>query len=442
VLDLAPTDPLLSGFILVVVGLTAITAIVLVALSRDPSPFLAWMVGATAGFDFLQVAHVHAFAFACGLFLLFAARRQEPLKLGAVSWLGASALLLAATSQVGSLVNSQTLALQLIAMAAAASIVALGTDQASRERMLKGLLAVCTFGALVAVGQRSGLVPYTPFHDSAGITRVKGIYHEPDWLGLFSAIGLVIAFRLRVRHLWLVAAILSFGLFLSLARAAWLALSVAVVVGYAARLWTQRDQEIIARNRKTIAVLGVLATLLVAADGGLRSNIESRIDGATSQQIDVSVAARHQQQASLRHLIDMAPWYGLGLSAAGRVQVSGEIQSDGRSRNNVASNWILGWLVDAKYLALPMIGLLLTLALRNAARLTGPLLGLVLINSLFSNAIMLPIAWLAVGLAIAELPSCPRAVSGGWKVATSPVEPARTARSSRGSSGPRTATTW
>ena len=107
--------------------------------------------------------------------------------------------------------------------------------------------------------------------------------------------------------------------------------------------------------------------------------------------------ARNQQLESLWHLESIAPWNGLGISASGRVGVSGDITWIGQADNNVASNWVLGWWVDGKLLAVPLIALFVCAALIRANRVSGRILLLVLISSLFSNALYIPIAWLALG---------------------------------------------
>jgi hypothetical protein len=128
----------------------------------------------------------------------------------------------------------------------------------------------------------------------------------------------------------------------------------------------------------------------------------SRLEGASTADLDVSARARQQQLTSLRELEAIAPWNGLGLSASGRVGVSGDITYIGQADNSVASNWILGWWVDGKLLALPLIALFIGAAVVAARRVSGRVLLLVLVSSLFSNALYIPVAWLALGACLAD----------------------------------------
>jgi hypothetical protein len=56
----------------------------------------------------------------------------------------------------------------------------------------------------------------------------------------------------------------------------------------------------------------------------------------------------------------------------------------------VASNWILGWWVDGGLLAIPLILLFAWAALTRLTTTSGLVLLAVLVNSLFSNAMLIP----------------------------------------------------
>jgi hypothetical protein len=166
-----------------------------------------------------------------------------------------------------------------------------------------------------------------------------------------------------------------------------------------------------------VAVAGTAAVATLAVLGtGFVGALGQRVSAAGTVS-DPSTVTRQNQYRGLEHLASIAPWHGLGLSAAGRVNTSGSIfygnpagatapvGAASGGPDVVSTNWILGWWVDGKYLALPIIGLLIGLALANVRRTSGLVLLLVLVSSVFSNAILFPVTWLAVGLALAELPA-------------------------------------
>jgi hypothetical protein len=153
-------------------------------------------------------------------------------------------------------------------------------------------------------------------------------------------------------------------------------------------------------NGRIIVLAAVIVTAVAIAVPALSTSVVNRLTAGGANQL--SVHTRSAQIASLESLSSHAPWHGLGLSAAGRVGVTGKIIA-GPAKNSVATSWILGWWVDAKYLAIPIIALLMGLALRNIGRASGLLLGMVLLNSFYSNAVMEPLTWLVVGLALADV---------------------------------------
>lgn len=149
------------------------------------------------------------------------------------------------------------------------------------------------------------------------------------------------------------------------------------------------------------AAFAAVAIIALASIPKLQLNLTDRLFPSISDiSTDISAQARVQQNDGLNYLANTAPWYGQGLSASGRVGVSGILYLD-NSVNNLGSNWLLSLWVDGKFLALPIIGFLLYFAIRFARHLPGQLLGLVLINSFFSNALFQPITWLLLGLTLA-----------------------------------------
>jgi hypothetical protein len=269
--------------------------------------------------------------------------------------------------------------------------------------MLWGLFGTCTLAAVIAVGQKLGAIYYTPITDANGLVRVHSIYTEPDWLGLFSAVGLLLAFLLPFqghrKTQMLLGAFLLAGLLLSGARVSWAAFTIVFIVMLVGLRHVDRRA---LNNGRIIVLAAVMVTMVAIAVPSVTTSVMNRLTAGGANQL--SVHTRSVQLASLESLSSHAPWHGLGLSAAGRVGVTGKIIA-GPAKNSVATSWILGWWVDAKYLAIPIIALLIGLALRNIGRASGLLLGMVLLNSFYSNAVMEPLTWLVVGLALADVVS-------------------------------------
>jgi hypothetical protein len=380
----------------------------LLATHRKAPVALEYVLGASAGLYGAQIAKVHIFTMLCVLYLIVG---RGPVKRPAgpsLVLLAAAALLVLSVPLAGS-VNRPTLALSLTALALGSVLIARRATRGSALRMLWGLFGVCTFAAVIAVGQKLGLLHYTPIVDANGLVRVHSIYTEPDWLGLYSATGLLLAFLLpfqgRRKTQLLLGAFLLASLLLSGSRVSWAAFAAAFIVMLLGLRGTDRRA---LNNGRIIVVAAVMVTVVAVADPALSSGVIARITAGGANQL--SVQARSAQRVSLESLADHAPWHGLGLSAAGRVGVTGKIIS-GPAPNSVATNWILGWWVDAKYLAIPIVALLIGLALRTIGRASGLLLGMVLLNSFYSNAVMEPLTWLAVGLALADLVKLPAAES-------------------------------
>jgi O-antigen ligase len=193
-------------------------------------------------------------------------------------------------------------------------------------------------------------------------------------------------------------------LLLAAARAAWLAVVVVAIVGYVVGKVTRRSGRTKTeplRGGFRMAVGSIVVVLIaLAVSPELSDSLQSRIAGVSGGRTEVGAMARQQQNNSLLELESLAPWTGLGLSASGRVGVSGRIGYIGTSKNNIASNWLLGWWVDGGLFAIPIILLFLGAAARRVTVTSGLLLGIVLVSSLFSNATLIPISWLALAMCL------------------------------------------
>jgi hypothetical protein len=390
--------------ITMVVAAIVVSGIVFVWWSQGTEA-LEYAIGGAGALAFVQVGHVHLFTALCGVYFVFGARKVRAR--GAQATLLVLAVgILALSVPLSSGVPNPTLVLQLLALAASAAVIAMKANADSRLRMLRGFVVVSAVGALVALGQKIGMVPYTPVVDSSGVSRPPSFDREPDWLGMFCAASLIILVRVEMRFSRVLSALLCIGLLLAMARAAILGL---IVVGalmlVVDRIWPSDRNDVRRPRRRRRILIGTAAAalLVLAVSGATRNAFISRINGAIyPNQNNPSVIARQEQQRGLEALQARAPWHGLGLSAEGLVGVNGALVSADRS-SAVASNWILGWWVDGKYLAMPLILFLVGLALRDIRGPGGALLGVVLINSLFSNAMFFPITWLAIGIVISEL---------------------------------------
>jgi hypothetical protein len=361
------------------------------------------MVGATAGLQNAQVGSVHVFCVAVAAWLTFGVfwKRHEPARRGWPLAIVLCAVPLAATVLTGQMVNSRLIGIQLLLLAGMAALLAAYVGREDLRPLMWGLLAVTTLACVVAVGQYAGAVPYKEF---MGTRRPIGLYEEPDWLGMFSAVGLFLAYRLKIggRRRTPVIMLHLAVLVLAAARAAWLAVLVVGVLGFVVvRITERRDSEWSgsrANRWRMGAGIAVVVIAAVVVSPSLRGSLQDRLSGLSTSRPDVSAMARQQQNTSLLELEAQSPLTGLGLSASGRVGVSGHITYIGKADNNVASNWLLGWWVDGGVLALPLIMLFLVAAARRLFATSGMLMAVVLISSLFSNAMLIPIAWFALGL--------------------------------------------
>jgi hypothetical protein len=387
-------------FELLAVGAALLLGLLLLALGRSPRTITAALVGATG-------ASVHLFTLAVLLWLCFTrpfGSRQWPRVLGLMTSTG----LLAVTVLYGDLVNSPTLALQLLALSGSAALIALRAEARDAAVMMRAALVVITAGAMVGLLQVVDLVPIETWHtDISALGRPIGIWPEPDWLGLLAAIGVVLAWRLPLATTARTVSLTINGaaFVLAFARAAWVALAVSIAIAVIAQLFTARRNAADSGGRRgALLALALLATLALTLSPNLRSDLIRRVETLTTTTADdVSGQARLQQTQGLLHLAESAAPFGHGLSASGRVGVSGNLYLKVDYGNNVASNWLLGLWVDGALLAIPLMLFLILLAARAVASPVGQALVVLLINSLFSNALFLPVTWMLVGLTMATL---------------------------------------
>jgi hypothetical protein len=374
----------------------AVIVTVVLLTSADTRVMLSVVVGITGGLQTSQVGKVHYFCIAVVVWLLLGPLRERhgPVQTGVPLLLPLSVGALVLTAWTGSMVNSPTVAVQLILLAVAATAFAIFGHADDVRAALLGLLLVTTYASAYGLLQFVGILPHELFE---GQNRPIGIYVEPDWLGMFSAIGLLLSFHVRRVGLRYTAATVNLvAVLLAGARAAWIALLAVALIG----VLLARRVPAAERPRGAWRLTGFLLTsgaVLLAALPELTAFLVTRLEGVSSNELDVAANARQQQVDSLRHLESIAPWNGLGLSASGRVGVSGGITYIGHADNNVASNWVLGWWVDGKLLAVPLIALFVCAAAARANRISGRILLIILISSLFSNALYIPVAWLALG---------------------------------------------
>ncbi len=390
-------------------------ALVLFAVSKSRRQLCAQLVGGSGALIAVQVGSVHVWSAAVLLWLVFT-RSSDSRQWPRVLSLAGAVVLLMTTVLHGDLVNSATLALQLAALAGGGALIALRAQPRDVDAMMRAALVVITIGSLIGLLQVVGVVPIDTWHsDISTIGRPLGIWPEPDWLGLMAAVGVLLSWHLEVSPKLRVAAFVIniAAVALSFARAAWVALALAIVATVIAQLFSRQRRTETRKGRRAAVVTLLVATLLgLAASPVLREDLARRVEtltSATASEDDISGRARILQTESLLQLAETAAPFGHGLSAAGRVGVSGALYLKAESGNDVASNWVLGLWVDGAYLAVPLILFLVLFALRGSAIPAGQMLLLVLINNLFSNALFQPVTWMLLGLTMLALaPKDPR----------------------------------
>lgn len=365
-------------------------------------------VGSAASLVNLQFGSIHVFTILIfGWSLLQLSRRVS--MTFPITFLLLTVAFVATSVIAGDLATNPLLAVQMLLLATSAVLLALFTTSAERLTVMKGALGMIVLSGSYGIGQLAGIFPsreHVLHLDVSEIGRPSGFWPEPDWLGMYCAIGLVLAWRLPLARWQRVIALPICGLMwvLSFARAAWIALIVTAIVGAIV--------VVISRNGKAKHGRGRIAALVVTAAAlaapiyflpSLTDNLIVRLQRTlTVRQDDISGEARLQQLDGLWYLARHSPWHGHGLSAAGRVGVSGNLYLDeAGSANSVASNWVLGLWVDARLLAVPFILLIFALTVFCLQHTAGQVLSIIIVSSFFSNATFVPIFWLAVGLCLA-----------------------------------------
>jgi hypothetical protein len=388
-----------------------------VAILTHPArrTILSFILGVSAGLVGVQIFRIHAFTLLAAVWVCLPEGRANRTSVKHLALMISSALLLASTTLLGDLVNSPTLALQLLALAGSAAIVAARATRRDAAAMLWGLLAISTIGSLVGLLQVFKVIPTDLWHlEISSIGRPTGIYPEPDWLGMFAGLGLILSWRMPMsRRAKVMLCLINLSVFvLAMARAAWVALAVSLAVlavfVLVDRLGGVRGRSARAARRGRAAAVAIAVLVAAAALSTLPQlqedlSVRASTMFGTVQEDDISGQARIRQNDSLMTLAQSVPVYGHGLSAAGRVGVWGQIETAAEAGNNVASNWIIGMWVDGAFFAVPLILFLAGLAFLRTRTVAGQGLLFCLACSLFSNAVFFPVTWLLVGLAIVAL---------------------------------------
>jgi len=397
-----------------VIALCVLAVAILLTMARRREA-LTFLVGISAGLFGIQLFDVHVFTILLLIWTVTSPQRVTNKAIAFAVTIVISASLLALTAFTGDLVNSPTLGLQLVAMAVSAGLLILKSTSRDIQVMLFGLLATCSAASAWAVLQVAGIVPTELFHlNVSAAGRPNGLYPEPDWMGMFAGIGLVLAWRLPLGSTLRIALFTMNGLafVLAFARAAWVAVAVSVVAALVltwivesrARRNGEQSKQTRTGGRKrallAFAGAGFIAIILLPS---LADDLILRLSRTlVAHESDVSAQARVQQNDSLAFLAQTSPWYGHGISSSGRVGVSGIIDY-GEARNNVGSNWVVSMWVDGAWLSVALIALLIGVSIVCARSIPGQLLVIVLLNSFFSNVIYQPVTWLALGLSVATL---------------------------------------
>lgn len=369
----------------------------------SPRSVVLVLLGFTAGWREMQIAGVHLFTLTA--VLLFVMSRPSKIRhraLPPMVMLYAAALV-ASTAVLGDLVQNPKLAAQLCLLTGSAVLIYLSVTVADISRVLSGFVAAATLSSLVAVGQEFGLISYTAYTDESGLARPIGLVGEPDWVGYFAAASLLILILSRWTGylVWASMAINGFALMFSFARAAWLALLVPLLVVVA--LIVVGDSLFQASKPRVLGAVAALPAVVAVAWVTLGDTFPTRVLSIIdSSHHDANARHRLEQMDTLWSMAASSPWYGRGLSASGGVAADGTYRGAATS-NSVASNWLLGLWVDARWLAVPLALALVAVALGACRAAPGLLLMGALINSMFSNVLFSPVSWLWVGLSLAIL---------------------------------------
>ena len=426
----------------------AIAILISIKHRRD---VLTFLVGASAGLFGVQVFNVHVFTVVLLVWAFTSPRKVMNKDLALAAVIVVVSALLAVTAITGDLVNSPTLALQLLAMAVGAALLIFRSAIRDVGIMLYGLLTVCSAASLWAILQVAGIVPSELFHLNVSASgRPAGFYPEPDWLGLFAGIGLVLAWRMPVKPALRALIFSANGLafVLAFARAAWVAVGASILAVVVVTLITRSKEDrdvpgldVLPRSGRFLSLAAFIGAVVVAlvALPSLASDLVTRLSRTlVADAADVSAQARVQQNDSLALLAQSVPWYGHGISTSGRVGVSGIIDY-GDAANNVGSNWVASMWVDGAWLSIPLVILIIGTAIIAVKTIPGQILLIAILNSFFSNVIFQPITWFALGLGLA-LTVADQAGRSGVLADVSHVAPGRrtnTPAAIRWAGGPR-----
>ncbi|MDQ0000526.1 O-antigen ligase family protein [Pseudarthrobacter sulfonivorans] len=397
---------ILENLLIVVLSILALT---ILATHKNGSAITAFLVGVSAGLVAVQVFRVHVFTIMVLVWVLQRRRTFNVKGFNRALLMSVPVGLMAVTSVLGDLVNSDTLVFQLLGLAVTAMLLITYSTPEDRRNIIGGLLAVTTVSSIVGLLQVAKVVPIETWHASiSSVGRPIGIYPEPDWLGMFAGVGLVLAWRLPLRRWLRIVAVAAnaAALVLAFARAAWIAFGVAVLVVVILEFISKRKRQGVEPRRGRFGaalLLGVASAGVLLFLPQLVIDLSNRLSRTLQvQDDDISGQARVRQFDALMRLADIAPFYGHGLSSSGRVGVWGQIITMADTPNNVASNWLLAMWVDGKWLAVPLILLLVFTATRYCRTISGQALVLVLLSSLFSNATFFPVTWALLALCLAE----------------------------------------
>jgi hypothetical protein len=374
------------------------------ATYKHGTKVLSFVIGAAAALILVQFNGVHLYTLLVILYVAISKHTRTRI-MGRLILLVAAAAIFASTVWFGALVRTDGLAIQLMLLSTTTALFVLRS--ADYELMIArlGLLTAVTLGSLTAIAQAIGILPEQLFQlANAELERPSGFYPEPDWLGLFSAAGLVLAVTtksLRMRTQVALIAINAAGVMLSSARAAFLSLAVVALWAMLRALRGRRKR--IRRQgsaKRSLAIVGlggsVLALIVFPVEV---ETLLSRLSSALGAG-DHATRTRLNQFDGLLSLVETAPFYGHGITASGRVNGLGQIDYSSNTVGTTGSNWLLSVLGEGMLLAVPVIILLAVLAFFGNARLGSGLVLLVLVNSLFSNAMYFPLTWFAIALAL------------------------------------------
>lgn len=365
---------------------------------------LAVAVGLTAGLITAQAGGAHFFTIATVLFAVFSGQQRRGV-LGRIVLVSSASALMAATAWLGPLAKTTNTAVQLMALTASAVLFLARSDEDDVRIARNALLAFVSVGAVIGLLQGMGLVAndlFTPAHNTEA-HRPAGFYPEPDWLGMYSAVGVVLAATsrdLRQRSRLALIALNGAGVVLASARSAILALAVVAV-------WSIVRSQLARRADPRRLQVGPLIVLggsaLVAGVLVFPTQVDllfGRLEAAVLGQGQV-VQSRWAQLEGLSALAHIAPWYGNGMSASGRVSVAnGIVYGSVTDGPTSGANWLLSLWGDGMVLSVLLIAVVIWCALFGNSAGSSILLA-VLVNSLFSNAFSFPITWFAVALALA-----------------------------------------